>query len=234
MKRQIKTPHRWDLSPYEAQQVQKELCSQVVTSDEIGEICYVGGVVIAHSRFSDMLTVAVSVLQYPEMHQVEQRVVEFQTKFPFIPDLLSFREVPGIVEALEDLPFLPDLLVVDGTGIAHPKGLGVASHLGIVADIPTIGCSRSSLAGSFVEPEINAGSQSSLVYQGEIIGTVYRSKNRVAPLFISAGHRISRETSTNLIKQFCQGYRLPEPTRIANNLLTEARQAAKESATTGN
>ncbi|MGE5708203.1 MAG: deoxyribonuclease V [Bacteroidota bacterium] len=233
MKKTIQVPHRWDISPYEAQQIQKELRTQVVLKDELGSLETIGGVVIAHSRFSDILTIAVSVLSFPDLRPLHHQVVEYQTKFPFIPDLLSFREVPGILEALEALPKLPDLLIVDGPGIAHPKGLGLAAHLGVIANIPTIGCSRTSLAGSFVEPEINAGSSSALVYQGEIIGTVYRSKNRVAPLFVSVGHRMSRETATDLIKQLCQGYRLPEPTRIASNLLAEARQAAKESAAAG-
>lgn len=225
--------HHWELSPYEAQQAQQDLSAQVVTEDAFGELKTVAGVVIAHSRFSDTLTVAVSVLQYPEMILLENRVMDYQTKFPFIPDLLSFRELPGIVQALETLSHKPDLVIIDGPGIAHPKSLGIASHVGVLLDIPTIGCSRTSSAGSFVEPEINAGSHSALVYQGEIVGTVYRSKNRVAPLFISTGHRVSRETASNFIKQFCQGYRFPEPTRVASNLLMEARQAAKESAAAG-
>lgn len=231
MKEQLS--HHWDMSPYEAQQAQKELSLNVVTDDALGDLKTIAGVVVAHSRFSDTLTVAISVLHYPDMTPIENRVMDYQTKFPFIPDLLSFREIPGIVQALESLSHKPDLMIIDGPGIAHPKGLGIASHVGVLMDLPTIGCSRASSAGSFVEPEINAGSQSSLVYHGEIVGTVYRSKNRVAPLFISVGHRLSRETATDLIKQLCQGYRFPEPTRVASNLLMGARQAAKESAAAG-
>ncbi|MBU6428673.1 MAG: endonuclease V, partial [Cyanobacteria bacterium REEB65] len=127
-----------------------------------------------------------------------------------------------------DLPQTPDLLLVEGPGVAHPKELGIASHLGVLLDIPSIGCSKVNPVGSFVEPEVGMGSSSALVWQGEIIGTVYRSKNRVAPLFVSIGHRMSRETATRFVRECCQGYRLPEPTRIANTLLSEARQTARQ------
>jgi deoxyribonuclease V len=122
---------------------------------------------------------------------------------------------------------LPDALVVDGPGVAHPHGLGVASHLGVVLDRPTIGCSRSALVGSYVEPEVSAGSHSALVWQGELIGTVFRSKNRVAPLFVSVGHRVTRQSALDTVIACCKGYRLPEPTRRAHVRLTEARNALK-------
>lgn len=227
MKLELHRPHRWELAPYEAQQVQTELQAAVVTSDDFETIRVIAGVAIAHSRFNDTMTIAVSALTFPELTVIERQVVEYQTKFPFIPDLLSFREVPGIVAALEALSVRPDLIVVDGPGITHPKGLGVASHVGVILNIPTIGCCKSSPVGTFIEPEVNAGSESALVWQSEIIGTVYRSKNRVAPLFVSTGHRISRETATAIIRQTCQGYRLPEPLRIATTHLTEAKQGAK-------
>jgi deoxyribonuclease V len=120
--------------------------------------------------------------------------------------------------------------MIDGPGLAHPKGLGIASHLGVVLDIPAIGCSKVNAVGSFVQPEVNAGSTTSLVWQGEIIGTVYRSKNRVAPLFISSGHRICRDTAARVVRECCQGYRLPEPTRVAAGLLSEAKQTARDAA----
>lgn len=218
--------HRWDLPPYEAQLLQQALSAEVVATDDMGEIRTIAGVDIAHSRFNETLTVGVSLLRYPELTLIERRVVEFQTKFPFIPELLSFRETPAILEALASLSTRPDLVLVDGPGIAHAKGLGVASHVGVVTGLPTIGCAKSTSVGSFVEPEVNAGSSSSLVWQGEIIGVVYRSKNRVAPLFISAGHRVSRATAAAIVSRCCQGYRLPEPLRHASNALAETKRAA--------
>ncbi len=230
MKLELHRPHRWELAPYEAQQVQTELQAAVVTTDAFESIRVIAGVAIAHSRFNDTMTIAVSALSYPDLAVIDRQVLEYQTKFPFIPDLLSFREVPGIIAALEALSVVPDLIVVDGPGITHPKGLGVASHVGVILDIPTIGCSKSSPVGTFIEPEVNAGSESALVWQSEIVGTVFRSKNRVAPLFISTGHRVGRETATALIRKTCQGYRLPEPLRIASAQLTENKQSAKVAA----
>ncbi|MEB3284957.1 MAG: deoxyribonuclease V [Candidatus Sericytochromatia bacterium] len=219
--------HRWDLSPYEAQQVQKSLQARVLEESSDEPIATVAGIEIAHSRFQDTLVAAVSLLRFPDMNVIEEATVEYRSTFPYIPGLLSFREVPAVVAALERLSELPDLLLVDGPGIAHPHKLGVASHLGVLLDRPTIGCSRSVLVGSYVEPEVTAGSQSALVWQGEIIGTVYRSKNRVAPLFISVGHRTTRIRAQELVAACCQGYRLPEPTRHAHVALNHARSDLK-------
>jgi len=223
---ELRHPHRWDLPPYEAQHLQQTLSTEVVAQDELGDIHTIAGIEIGHSRFNDTLTVGVSLLSYPDLKLLEKRVVEFQTKFPFIPEMLSFRETPAILEALERLSRRPDLIMVGGPGIAHAKGLGVASHVGVVTGLPTIGCAKSTSVGSFVEPEVNAGSTSSLVWQGEIIGVVFRSKNRVAPLFISAGHRVSRTTAAQIVSHCCQGYRLPEPLRHATNALAETKRAA--------
>lgn len=230
MKILLQHEHRWDVAPYEAQQLQKELQVKVSEVESQGAIQTIAGIEVAHSRFSDTLTVAIAVTSYPEMVLLEEVVVEYQTKFPYIPGLLSFREVPAILKALEALKTIPDMLMVDGPGIAHPHGLGVASHVGVLTDIPTIGVSRTSLVGSYVEPEVSVGSQTSLVWQGEIIGTVYRSKNRVAPLFISIGHRINRTRANELVVASCQGYRLPEPTRHAYAALNSARTSAKAAA----
>ncbi|MEB3197269.1 MAG: deoxyribonuclease V [Candidatus Sericytochromatia bacterium] len=219
--------HRWDVSPFEAQQIQKDLQARVRETEWDGKVQTVGGIEIAHSRFSDVLVVAVSVLRYPDLALLEEITIEHRVTFPFIPGLLSFREVPAILAALERLEALPDLLLVDGPGIAHPHRLGVASHLGVLLDKPTIGCSRSALVGSYVEPEITAGSHSSLVWQGEIIGVVFRSKNRVAPLFISVGHLVNRKSAQEFVASCCQGYRLPEPTRLAHTALHHARSDMK-------
>ncbi|MEB3328091.1 MAG: deoxyribonuclease V [Candidatus Sericytochromatia bacterium] len=219
--------HPWDVAPYEAQQLQRSLQGNVQEIDLEVPPRTIAGVEVAHSRFSDILVAAVSVLRLPDLTVVEEVTAEYSAVFPFIPGLLSFREVPAVLEALARLEALPDALIVDGPGVAHPHGLGVASHLGVLLNRPTIGCSRSALVGSYVEPEVSAGSQSALVWQGELIGTVYRSKNRVAPLFVSVGHRVTRATALEMVVACCKGYRLPEPTRRAHARLTEARQALR-------
>jgi deoxyribonuclease V len=230
LKLQLHHEHRWDVAPYEAQQLQKDLQARISDIESSTPVQTIAGVEIAHSRFSDTLTAAVAVISYPEMTLIEEIVVEYQTKFPYIPGLLSFREVPAILKALDALKAAPDMIMIDGPGIAHPHGLGVASHVGVLTDIPTVGVSRTSLVGSYVEPEVSAGSQTSLVWQGEIIGTVYRSKNRVAPLFISVGHRTTRAKANELVIACCQGYRLPEPTRHAYAALNSARTNARAAA----
>jgi deoxyribonuclease V len=219
--------HPWDVSPYEAQQLQRSLQAVVRNAEPEAPPATIAGVEVAHSRFSDTLVASVAVLRYPELSVVEEATAEYRACFPFIPGLLSFREVPAVLEALGRLSAMPEMLLVDGPGVAHPHGLGIASHLGVLLDRPTIGCSRSALVGSYVEPEVSAGSQSALVWQGELIGTVYRSKNRVAPLFISVGHRMTRASAVETVVACCKGYRLPEPTRRAHARLAEARQALK-------
>lgn len=222
---EVKMPHRWDVAPYEAQHLQRELAAKVDATDaSAATLTAIAGVEVAHSRFSDTLTVSVAVTRYPEMTLLERVTVEHRTRFPYIPGLLSFREVPAILEALGQLTVPFDALMVDGPGVAHPQGLGVASHLGVVLDLPTIGCARTNLIGSYVEPEVSAGSQTSLVFQGEIVGMVYRSKNRTAPLFVSAGHRLSRQRAFEIVTACCAGYRLPEPTRHAYAGLAEAKE----------
>jgi deoxyribonuclease V len=223
--------HRWDIAPYEAQQIQKDLQSRISEVESGHPVQTIAGIEIAHSRFSDTLTAAVSLVSFPDLQLIEHATVEYHTKFPYIPGLLSFREVPAALKALEQLGTMPDMVMVDGPGVAHPHGLGIASHLGVLLDLPTIGCSRSSMVGSYVEPEVSAGSRTSLVWQGEIIGTVYRSKNRVAPLFISVGHRVDRNRANEVVVACCQGYRLPEPTRHAHAALNTARAGSKGAST---
>lgn len=223
-------PHRWDLTPLEAQELQGRLASLVVAEDELSTVRHIAGLELAHSRFSDQLTVAIAVVTFPELVPVILRVQEVATRFPFIPELASFREVPGLVALLEGLELKPDLVLVGGPGTAHPRRLGVAAHLGVLTGLPTIGCARASALGTYVEPEVVAGSSSALVSQGEIIGTVYRSKNRVAPLFVSTGHRVSREEAARWVALLCRGYRLPEPLRYAAQAIAEGKQETRRAA----
>jgi deoxyribonuclease V len=155
-------------------------------------------------------------------------LVEGAPAFPYIPGFLAFREVPFILDALSKLPRQPELIFVDGHGISHPRGCGIATHLGVVLDVPAIGVAKSILVGR-IEGELGeeAGSQAPLVWKGRQIATALRTKNRVQPLFISTGHRVSQVTAVKLVMEWLAGYRLPEPTRLADRLAGEARKLAQ-------
>ncbi|MCX7950273.1 MAG: endonuclease V, partial [Treponemataceae bacterium] len=139
-----------------------------------------------------------------------------RANFPYIPGLLSFREGPVILSAFEELTIRPDVIIFDGQGIAHPRGLGLASHLGILLDIPSIGCAKTALVGTWDEPPDRPGSFSPLIYGGQVVGDVLRTKERVRPVFVSPGHKVGRHAAREIVLACIRGYRLPEPTRQAH------------------
>jgi deoxyribonuclease V len=163
-----------------------------------------------------MATGAVVVLEYPGLNLVEVSVIRGTVNFPYIPGLLSFREAPLVLRAFQALETTPDLVLVDGQGIAHPRRIGLASHLGLFLDVPTIGCAKSRLCGSHEVPGIEAGEYTELMDKQEIIGVVLRTKVRTKPVYVSIGHRIDLPTAVYWVRECCKGYRLPEPTRLAH------------------
>ena len=168
------------------------------------------------NRFARKGTAAVVVLEYPGMELVETSVVTDRIELPYVPGLLSFREIPLTLKAFERLKTVPDLVLVDGQGVAHPRRIGLASHLGLCLDIPTIGCAKSRLCGEHGEPGWERGSMAALYDAGEQIGAVLRSKDGVKPLFVSTGHRIDLEDAVHWVLECCRGYRLPQPSRLAH------------------
>jgi deoxyribonuclease V len=222
---EIRTLHRWDLSIPEAMDTQRRLASQVVCSGDPGEVRTVAGVDISvlekgsrpDGRPSGRAPArgAVVVLSYPGLELLEQVVVEAQVTFPYVPGLLSFRETPVLLEPLSRVR-KPDLLLVDGQGLAHPRRFGIACHLGLLLDVPTIGCAKSRLCGEHGEPDRAAGSQSELRDGGQVIGAVLRTRDGVNPLYISVGHRIGLSEAVEWVLRCCRGLRLPEPTRLAH------------------
>ncbi len=200
----------------EAIKLQKELAGEVSRIGDIPNPRMVAGADISVNRWAKTGTAAVVVLSYPELEPVEIKVITDRLNLPYIPGLLSFREAPLILAACEELAATPDLLMVDGQGIAHPRRLGLASHLGLFLDIPTIGCAKSRLCGRHDEPDIERGSYAELLDNGELIGAVVRTRTGVKPVYVSIGHKIDLPTAVNFMLECCRGYRLPEPTRLAH------------------
>src|SRR6266496_4996887 len=210
--------HEWNLQQSEAIALQRELAKRVIREDRLQELHHIGGVDMALNEESGMARAAVVLLSYPALEIEERHVYEEPVRMPYIPGLLSFRELPCILGAFNLLKQQPDLVMVDGQGIAHPRRLGIASHLGLWLELPTIGCAKSILTGHHRALSAEAGSWVPLIDKDETIGAVVRTRTHVKPMIISLGHRISLETSLRYVLACCQGYRLPEPTRQADKL----------------
>jgi len=212
------------LVPYisisEARARQEQMRGQVIRSGTLEKLRYVAGVDCGFpGAYEGKVTrAAVAVLTYPELELHERSIVERPTDFPYIPGFLSFREAPAVLEALARLKTTPDLLIVDGHGYAHPRGFGVACHIGVETGLPSIGAGKSRLVGSFREPAEAAGAHSPLSYKGETVGAVLRTRDGVNPLFVSVGHKLSLESALHWVLACCRGYRLPETTRWADGL----------------
>ena len=220
--------HAWDLSPKDAIALQKALAGAVVRSDRFGPggrrtIRRVAGVDAAFADGGRVIRAAAVMLDYPGLVQMGEALIERPTAFPYVPGLLSFREVPALLEALRQLPTMPDLILCDGHGYAHPRRFGLACHLGLWLDIPAIGVAKSRLTGSHDEPGPVKGDAAWLladkgVRPGERIGAVLRTRERVKPVYVSAGHRVSLRTAVALTLGCATRFRLPEPTRLADKL----------------
>nr|AMP54130.1 endonuclease V [uncultured bacterium]AMP56265.1 endonuclease V [uncultured bacterium]AMP56318.1 endonuclease V [uncultured bacterium] len=217
--------HDWNLSPREAIALQRRLAGRVEREDRLGEVRRIAGVDIGFEQGGAITRAAVVVLAWPPrapggFDVVEEVVHREPTRMPYIPGLLSFREVPAALAAFEGLAALPDLVMVDGQGIAHPRRLGVASHLGLWLDLPTIGVAKSRLCGRHGEPGPERGDWTPLIDgpDDELIGAVLRSRVGVKPLFVSPGHRVSLPTALAWVVACLGRTRLPEPTKLADRL----------------
>ena len=210
--------HRWDVTPKEAIAIQQQLRERVITTDDFVPPTTVAGVDVGFEQNNTITRAAVAVLSFPDLVPVADAVVRRPTTFPYVPDLLSFREVPAALEALNALVRLPDLLLCDGQGYAHPRRFGLACHLGVVTDLPTIGVAKSRLTGISAEVGPYKGSFQPLLDRGETIGAVLRTRNHVRPLFVSIGHRVSLPTAIRFVLACTTRYRLPETTRRAHRL----------------
>lgn len=216
---EISYPPAWPTTAADAIALQQQLRSQVITQDRLPEsLRFVAGVDAGFEADGTLTRAAVVVLSFPDLTPVDEALVRRPTVFPYVPGLLSFREVPAVLEALAQLQTEPDLILVDGQGIAHPRRLGIASHLGLLIDRPTIGVAKSRLVGTHAPVPPEKGAWVPLADQGECIGAVLRSRTNVNPLYISPGHRISLETALDYTLRCTTQYRLPETTRLADRL----------------
>jgi deoxyribonuclease V len=220
--------------------LQEQLRGRVVARGAVRPPCLVAGVDVSYdfvpTRFnkgkkaSELLYAAVVVLELPSLRFVESASVASHAEFPYVPGLLSFREMPPLLEAFRKLRVTPDAVLVDGQGIAHPRRCGLASHLGLVLDLPAVGCAKSRLIGEFREPGLRRGNASDLLDAGDVIGRVLRTRDGVAPLFVSVGHKISLDAAVALVLECAPRYRLPETTRQAHALVNQLRSKGKSCA----
>lgn len=208
--------HPWRVSVAQAQDIQRRLAGQVSQRSELGTPRLIAGVDISGEGSSGQARGAAVVLSYPDLDVAEVRVALGKPGFPYVPGLLSFRESPLILAACEKLSLSPDLVLVDGQGLAHPRRLGLASHLGLLLDIPTIGCAKSRLWGQHEAVGEEAGSTAELVDKGEIIGAVLRTQFGKLPLYVSVGHKIDLSNAVQWVLRCCRSHRLPEPLRLAH------------------
>jgi deoxyribonuclease V len=213
---QIMRMHNWNVSTLEARSIQEKLASLVSRECKVSNPLLIAGVDISVNRFNKTGRGAVVILSYPSLEIVETSVVTDAVTFPYVPGLLSFREAPLLLAAFEKIKNIPDLVVVDGQGIAHPRRIGIASHLGLFLNIPTIGCAKSRLCGEHDMPGIKAGSYTELIDGGEVIGVVLRTRDGIKPVYVSIGHMIDLPSAIHWVEACCRGYRLPEPTRLAH------------------
>ncbi|NIG56148.1 deoxyribonuclease V [Chitinophaga sp. Cy-1792] len=212
------------LSVPEATIRQKELKEQVVLQPLPEKISYIAGTDISFDKFSTHVFAGIVLLSFPDLKPVACSLIKKEVKFPYVPGYLAFREVPGLLDAWEQLAIKPDVVVLDGHGIAHPRRMGIASHFGVLINKPALGCAKKKLFGIYEEPGNNAGDYTPLYdKQQEIIGNVLRTKTNVKPVFISPGHLSDVDSSRELIRQCVTRYRLPEPTRHAHAIVNQFR-----------
>lgn len=210
--------HSWNLVPEQARRVQEWLKSRLVLGKRLdcSGLKWVAGADVSYSRERNRLGAAIVLARYPELEPAEIATACLPVEYPYIPGLLAFREGPVLIEAFRRLRTRPDVILFDGQGIAHPRGLGIASHMGVLLGIPTVGVAKKPLVGEYKEPEVGRGSRSDLMVRGELVGQVVRTKTGVKPVFVSPGNLIDLDSAVRIVLECCRKMRLPEPVRWAH------------------
>ena len=212
----IKKLHPWNVTPAEAAKIRIDLEERISQVEVFDKIERVGGVDVSYKKGSGKATAAAVVLSFPALAVLETRVVEGEVSFPYMSGLFSFREIPLLIPALEKLTTTPQVMLVEGQGIAHPQRMGLAAHLGILMDIPTIGCAKSRLIGTHEKPSKEKGAYTYLYDQDEVIGAVVRTRTDISPVYVSIGHKISLHTAVEFVLKCTTKFRIPEPLRAAH------------------
>jgi len=217
--------HPWNVDYKAAVAMQAELRERLILEDRMSaDIRIVAGADVSCAKGDDRVYAAVVLMDAESLEVVEEAVYCGRTSFPYIPGLLSFREGPALLRAFGRLRNRPDAVLFDGQGIAHPRGFGLAAHLGLILDVPAVGCAKTRLIGSHGEPGPRRGQSSPLVHDGRVIGAVLRTRDRVRPVFVSQGHRVSLERSVEIVLRCARRYRIPEPIRRAHILVNTIRR----------
>jgi deoxyribonuclease V len=219
----IRKLHEWDLTYGQARELQKRLASRARFTKVKNEPRIVAGLDCAFSKDEKTIFAVTVVLKLPDFEVIETTMVARKVEFPYIPGLLSFREAPACIEAIEKLKTTPDVFIIDGQGFAHPRRFGIASHIGVLVNKPTIGCAKSRLTGSFDEPGRRKGSFSPLTDKDETIGAVLRTRTDVKPVFVSVGHKCTLQDAISIVLKCTTRYRLPEPSRLAHQLVSRIK-----------
>jgi len=221
---QIQVRHEWPSTVAEAIAIQRQIADEVRISDQLDEpVQYVAGVDVGFEQEGSVTRAAIAVLRFPELELVEEVLARRPTSFPYVPGLLSFREIPAILDALAQMKSTPGLLLCDGHGIAHPRRLGIASHLGVLTGLPTLGVGKSILVGRHDAIPQEKGAWQPLIHRGDIVGAALRTRPNVSPVFISPGHRINLERAVQFVMACVTKYRLPETTRYAHDLASNQK-----------
>lgn len=220
--------HDWTMTPREAVELQKTLRERVRLTPLKKRIETIAGADISFNKYSPVIYAGIVVLRLPELEVVEEVGIVSETRFPYVPGLLSFREAPSVLEAWAKLKTEPDAMMFDGQGVAHPRRVGIASQVGLFINRPTLGCAKSVLVGKYQEPGEERGSWSEMIDKGEVVGAAVRTKTRVKPIYVSPGHLIDLEGAIELTLACDGGYRQPEPTRRAHLLVNELRRGERQ------
>jgi len=226
----VRTLHSWDVTTQGAREIQEKLRRRVSFKAPGRLPRLAAGADVSYNKFSPNLYAAAIVVDLESLDTIEEAGITAKASFPYVPGLLSFREVPPLLSVFRKLRTRPQLVICDGQGYAHPRRFGLACHLGLILDLPSLGCAKSRLIGDYEDPGNNRGDFTALEDGEEVIGSVLRTRTGVSPVFISVGHRMSLEMARELVLRLTPSYRLPETTRRAHHLVNELRRASTEDA----
>lgn len=216
--------HNWNITPKQAVKIQTSLAEKISFQNLPDNISTVAGFDISYHYKSEKMIAGAVILEYPSLNVIEKFFCINKINFPYIPGLLSFREAPIVMELIEKYSLRADINIFDGHGIAHPRGIGLASHIGVLFDLITAGCAKKKLVGKYELPELSKGSITDLVFNDGVVGKVLRTKDKVKPVFISVGNRVNIEQLPEFIMSCTTNYRIPEPTRLAHNAVSEYKK----------